>query len=60
MDDPTEAVAYLKQWYFWATHSRLSPVIKAAMKKAYGFKHVGCLRTIFYLGAGKLSLTYPY
>lgn len=28
--DPTEAMAYLKRWYFWATHSRLSPVIKAA------------------------------
>lgn len=28
--DPTEAVAYLKRWYYWATHSRLSPVIKAA------------------------------
>ena len=22
--------AYLKRWYFWATHSRLSPVIDAA------------------------------
>jgi len=28
--DPTEAAAYLKRWYFWATHSRLSPVIEAA------------------------------
>jgi len=27
--DPTEAAAYLKRWYFWATHSRLSPVIEA-------------------------------
>jgi transposase len=93
MADPTEAVAYLKRWYFWATHSRLSPVIKAArtikrywhgvvsylndritngvveglnskiktaMKRAYGFKHVGYLRTIVYLVAGKLSFTYPY
>jgi transposase len=91
--DPTEALAYLKQWYFWATHSRLSAVIKAArtikrywhgvvsylneqitngvveglnskiktaMKRAYGFKHVGYLRTIVYLVAGKLSFTYPY
>ena len=91
--DPTEAVAYLKRWYFWATHSRLSPVIKAArmikrywhgvvrylnehitngvveglnskiktaMKRAYGFKHVGYLRTIVYRVAGKLSFTYPY
>jgi len=21
---------YLKKWYFWATHSRLKPIIKAA------------------------------
>lgn len=26
----TEAEAYLKKWYFWATHSRLQPMIKAA------------------------------
>jgi len=25
-----EAEAYLKRWYFWATHSRLEPIIKAA------------------------------
>lgn len=28
--DPAAAVAYLKRWYFWATHSRLGPVIRAA------------------------------
>jgi transposase len=28
--DPAEAISYLKRWYFWATHSRLGPVIKAA------------------------------
>jgi transposase len=28
--DPAEAISYLKRWYFWATHSRLAPVIKAA------------------------------
>ncbi len=28
---PTEAaVAYLRKWYFWATHSRLDPMIEAA------------------------------
>lgn len=27
---PKEAERYLKKWYFWATHSRLDPVIKAA------------------------------
>ena len=91
--DPTEAVAYLKRCCFWATHSRLSPVIKAArtikrcwpgvvrylhekitkgvveglnskiktaMKRAYGFKHVGYLRTIVYIVAGKLGVTDPY
>jgi len=30
-DQPSEAAAsYLKKWYFWATHSRLEPVIDAA------------------------------
>ena len=27
---PKAAEQYLKKWYFWATHSRLAPVIKAA------------------------------
>lgn len=90
--DPAEAVSYLKRWYFWATHSRLQPVIQAArtikrywkgvvgfldarvtngmveglnskiktaMKRAYGFKHVGYLRTIIYLVVGRLTFTYP-
>lgn len=92
MSDPAEAVAYLKRWYFWATHSRLQPVIQAArtikrywkgvvsfldarvtngmveglnskiktaMKRAYGFKHVGYLRTIVYLVAGRLAFSHP-
>ena len=33
--DPILAESYLKKWYFWATHSRLSPVID----KAKTFKH---------------------
>jgi len=34
--DPAEAISYLKRWYFWATHSRLRPVICAARTiKAY-------------------------
>ena len=28
--DPDEAEKMLKRWYFWATHSRLAPMIKAA------------------------------
>lgn len=28
--DPAEAEQMLKRWYFWATHSRLAPMIKAA------------------------------
>jgi transposase len=28
--DPKESEAYLKKWYFWATHSRLDPVIEVA------------------------------
>lgn len=92
MADAAEAVAYLKRWYFWATHSRLQPVIQAArtikrywkgvigfletrvtngmveglnskiktaMKRAYGFKHVGYLRTIVYLVAGRLAFSHP-
>jgi transposase len=27
---PEHAVAYLKDWHFWATHSRLAPIIEAA------------------------------
>jgi transposase len=29
-ENPTEAEDLLKQWYFWATHSRLAPMIRAA------------------------------
>jgi transposase len=29
-DSPEQAAQYLKRWYFWATHSRLEPVIDAA------------------------------
>jgi transposase len=29
-DGPEQAAQYLKRWYFWATHSRLEPVIDAA------------------------------
>jgi len=28
--DSKESEAYLKKWYFWATHSRLAPVIEVA------------------------------
>jgi transposase len=28
--DPAEAEIFLKKWYFWATHSRLEPIIAAA------------------------------
>lgn len=27
---PDQAEAFLKKWYFWATHSRLEPIIAAA------------------------------
>jgi len=30
MPTPEEALAHWKQWYRWATHSRLKPVIKTA------------------------------
>lgn len=30
IDDPNLAQSYLKRWYFWATHSRLNPVIDTA------------------------------
>jgi transposase len=29
-DSPEQAAQHLKRWYFWATHSRLEPVIDAA------------------------------
>jgi transposase len=90
--DPAEAISYLKRWYFWATHSRLGPVIhaartikcywqgivnfldsrvtngmieglnskiKTAMKRAYGFKQAGYLKTIIYLVAGRLTFSHP-
>ena len=25
-----DAPTHLKRWYFWATHSRLTPIVKAA------------------------------
>jgi len=30
MPDRNTGEAYLKRWYFWATHSRIEPMIKAA------------------------------
>ena len=30
METPEQAEAHLKRWYFWATHSRLQPMIDAA------------------------------
>jgi transposase len=30
LKDPSEAARYLKRWYFWATHSRLKPIIEVA------------------------------
>lgn len=42
--DRGEAVAYLRRWYFWATHSRLQPVIAAARTiKRYWHGVVGYL-----------------
>lgn len=30
LKDPVHAVCYLKRWYFWATHSRLKPIVEVA------------------------------
>jgi len=30
LKDPTRAAHYLKRWYFWASHSRLRPIIEVA------------------------------
>jgi len=30
IDDKEAAIKYLNKWYYWATHSRLEPIIKAA------------------------------
>ena len=30
IEDPDAAAAYLKRWYFWATHSRLEPIKEVA------------------------------
>jgi transposase len=29
-DTPEQAAGFLKRWYFWATHSRLPPIVNAA------------------------------
>jgi transposase len=38
----------------------LNSKIKTAMKREYGFKHVGYVRTIICLVAGQLSFTFPH
>ena len=44
MTNPTEALRHLRRWYFWATHSRLTPVITAARTiKRYWHGVVGYL-----------------
>lgn len=30
IEDAAEAEAWLKRWYFWATHSRLEPIVRVA------------------------------
>ena len=41
---PGRAISYLKRWYYWATHSRLEPVIRTArMIKRYWKGVVGYL-----------------
>ena len=37
----------------------LNSKINTAMKRAYGFKHVGYLHTIVYLVVGLLTFSYP-
>jgi len=39
-DQPSAAANYLKRWYFWATHSRLAPMIEAArtVKTSLGWR----------------------
>ena len=44
LDKTTEAESHWKRWYFWATHSRLKPIIeKARMLK----RHLGSVMTYF-------------
>jgi len=30
LKEPAHAACYLKRWYFWATHSRLKPIVEVA------------------------------
>jgi transposase len=41
---PKNAEKYFKRWYFWATHSRLKPVIEAAKSLK---RHLGNILTYF-------------
>ena len=50
---------FLKRWYFWATHSRLQPVIEAANTKARGYRTTRNLITMAYIIAGKLPFRLP-
>ena len=43
---PKNAEKYFKRWYFWATHSRLEPMMKAAKTlKSHLFQHLDLLQT---------------
>src|SRR5215472_11996977 len=42
-DQAPPAADYFRRWYFWATHSRLAPVVKAATLHA----HLGNILTYF-------------
>ena len=47
VSDPDAACAYLTKWYFWATHSKLEPIVKAAktMKRHWdGILNYTCSR----------------
>jgi len=62
------AEAFLKKWYFWATHSRIEPIKQAAYTinaigtgscRARGYRTKRNLITMIYLIAGKLNFDLP-
>ena len=54
-DSVNEFKNLLSSWYYWA-HSQLQPIIKAAKRKARGYKKPH-FKTIAYLITGKLDFT---
>jgi transposase len=50
---------FLKRWYYWATHSKLVPMIQAAKARARGYRNVKTLITMAYIVGSRLDYGLP-